>query len=130
MGVLAGEVLDGFRCAAVRVAFTQDGVDRAALDLVIARLDLALFVILRLFRVVRQIVTLILQFLDGFMHLRIGGADVWQLDDVGFGPLAQFTQVGKLVRDTLLLRQAFRENRDDPAGQGNIPDLNADTGVI
>jgi hypothetical protein len=68
--VLAGVVLHRGGCAAVGVALAQDRVDGAALDLVVARLDVALLVALRVLRVVGQRVALRLQLGDGGLELR------------------------------------------------------------
>ncbi len=53
--VLAGVVLDGSRGATVRVALAQNGVDRAALDLVVASAGVALLVGLRVLGVVGEL---------------------------------------------------------------------------
>ena len=85
--VLPGVVLDRERCAAVRVAFAQHRVDGGALDLVVAGADVRFLVGGGVVRVVRQRIALALKLRDGGLQLRRRGADVGQLDDVGFGLL-------------------------------------------
>ena len=64
MRMLPGMGLHGKRRAAIGVAFAQDRIDGAALDLVVAGLDVLLFVVFRIFRIFRKLVALVLQFLD------------------------------------------------------------------
>jgi hypothetical protein len=98
---LLGVVLDGARRAAVGVAFAQHRVDGGAQALAVAGLERLFFVGGRVFRVVRDLVALFLQFLDAGLQLRDGSRDVGQLDDIGVrleGLLAQF---GQRVRNAL-----------------------------
>ena len=85
--VLLGVVLDRGGSPAVGVPLAEDGVDRAAGDLLVAGLDLPLLVGGGLVGVVGKGVALALQLGDGRLELREGGADVGQLDDVGLGPV-------------------------------------------
>ena len=87
--VLARVLLDGLGRAAVRVAFAQHRIHRAAQNLAVALLDRLLLVGLRVRRIVRNRVALLLQFLDGGRELGHRSADVGQLDDVGLGQLSQ-----------------------------------------
>ncbi len=91
-------VFDRGRRPAVGVALAQHGVDRATQHLAVAGLDLLFGVVLRGLRIVRNGVSLRLEFPDGRLQLRDGRADVRQFDDIGirvFGPLAQ---LGQMVR--------------------------------
>ncbi len=124
--VLACVVLHRGRRAAIGIALAQHRVDRAALDLVVARLGFLLFLILRLVHVVRQRITLLLQFLDRGLELRHRGADVGQLDDVGFRRGRQLAQFGQVVGDALALAQVFGELRNQAAGQRNVAGLHGD----
>ncbi|MCY1530949.1 hypothetical protein D9M68_661580 [compost metagenome] len=126
--VLAGVVLDRQRGAAVGVAFTQDRVHGAALDLVVARLDVAFGVVGGGVRVVGQLVALLLQFLDGGLQLRHRGADVGQLDDVGFRLDGQGAEFGEGIAQLLAVFQVVREHGDDAAGEGNVAGLDRDAG--
>ncbi len=105
--VLAGIGLHGERRAAVRVALAQHRIDRAALHFVVAGLDLLFLVVLRILRIVRQLVALALQFLDRRDQLRDRGADVGQLDDVRFRGLGQLTELGQGIRLFLRRGQVF-----------------------
>ena len=87
MGVLASVGFYRSRRAAVGVALTQYGVYRAAFHAVVARLDVFLFVIGRLFRIFRQRVALRLQLGDSRLNLWQRRRDVRQLDDIGVGVL-------------------------------------------
>ncbi|MNM36337.1 hypothetical protein D3C81_470450 [compost metagenome] len=126
--VLACIVLHRQRCAAIGVAFAQHRVHRAALDLVVACLDVARDVIGGCVRVVRQDEALVLQFLDRGLQLRHRGRDVRQLDDVGFRLGCQRAQLGQVVADLLPVFQVIRELRQDAAGQRDVTGFDTDTG--
>ncbi len=128
--VLAGIFLDRERRPAVGVAFAQHRVDGAPQALGITLLDLLFLGVLRLFRIIGQLVALALQLRDRFFQLRDGGADVGQLDDVGFDFLGQFAQLRQEVGDALALGQILGEVGDDPAGQGDVPGLHFDPGPL
>ena len=97
--VLARVLLDRGGRAAVGVALAQHRVDRAALDLVVARADLALLVVAGLVGVVGDAVALLLELLDRGLELRHRGADVGQLDDVRLGLLSELAELGERVGD-------------------------------
>ena len=97
VGVLPGVVLHGRRSAPVRVPFAQNGVHRAALDLVVARPHVLLLRRRRLVGVVGDGDALGLQLGDGGLELRDGRGDVGQLDDVGLGRGRQLAQLGEGV---------------------------------
>ncbi|MNV49806.1 hypothetical protein D3C71_1417740 [compost metagenome] len=128
MRVLAGVVLDRQRRAAVRVAFAQHRVHRAALDLVVARLDVARDVVGRHVRVVRQCEALVLQFLDRGLQLRHRGADVGQLDDVRVRGGRQLAQFGQVIGFFLVVFQVIREQGQDTAGQRDVAGFHGDAG--
>ncbi|MNO97285.1 hypothetical protein D3C76_889860 [compost metagenome] len=120
MRVLAGVGLDRGRGAAVGVAFAQDRVHGAAQDLGVAGADFLLFVGLRVFREVRDAVAQRLQFGDGALQLRYGGADVRQLDDVGFRRSGQGSQVGQVVFDPLVGVELVGEGGKDAPSKGDV----------
>jgi len=121
--VLAGVILHRQGRAAVGVAFAQNRVHGAALDLVVTRLHVAFGVVGGGVRVVGQLVALFLQFLDGRLQLGHRGADVRQLDDVGFRLDGQRAQFGQGVGQLLAVFQIIREQRDDAAGQRDVTRL-------
>ncbi|MNE20017.1 hypothetical protein D3C80_1131190 [compost metagenome] len=120
MRVLACVVLDRQRGAAVGVAFAQYRVDGAALDLVVAGLGVFVGVGGRGFRVVRQIEALRLQFLDGGLELGNRGADVRQLDDVGFRRDSQCAEFCEVVRYRFVSPEAFREAGENASCQRDV----------
>lgn len=126
--VRLGVVLDRGGGAAVGVALAQDGVHRAALDLVVARADVLVLVGLRVVRVVRERVALRLQLGDGRLELRDRGRDVRKLDDVGLGTLGQLTELGERVVDALPLFETLGEAGDDASGQRDVTALDIDPG--
>ena len=69
MRVFAGKSLYGSRRTTVGVAFTQYRVYRAAQDFGVAGMDFFLFVRLRVFLVLGNLVTLVIEFLDGSAQL-------------------------------------------------------------
>jgi len=126
--VLARELLHGAGRAAVGVALAQDRVHRAALDLVVARLDVALFVGLRLLGVVRDREALGLQLGDACLQLRDRGADVRKLDDVGFGALDESAEDGEIVGDLLLGSECLGNGGEDASGQRDVAGLDGHAG--
>ena len=121
--VLACVVFDRQRCAAVGVAFAQYRVYGAAHDFAVTRLDVFLGVSRRGVRVVRDVEALCLQFLDGSLQLRNRGADVRQLDDVGFRGNSQGAQFGEVVCYGLVT-QLLGEAGEDAACQRDVARLN------
>ena len=95
--VLARVVLDRQRCAAVGVAFAQYRVYGTAHHFAVTRLDFFFSVSGDGFRVVRDVEALRLQFFDRGLQLRDRGADIGQLDDVGFRGNGQGAQFGEVV---------------------------------
>ncbi|ETC87042.1 hypothetical protein XHC_3491 [Xanthomonas hortorum pv. carotae str. M081] len=128
--MLACVILHRQRCAAIGVAFAQHRVDRAALDLVVARLDVFFGVVLGRVRIRRQRITLALQFGDRGLELRHRGADVGQLDDVGFRRGGQRAQLTEVVGDLLRVGQVLGEQRQNAAGQRDIAGFDHDAGGI
>ena len=126
MRVLAGVFLDGLGCAAVGVAFTQDRVDGAAFDLVVAGADVLFGVGLRVGREVRDVVALGLQFGDRLFQLRDRCADVRKFDDVRIRLGGQDRQFGKRVRDLLIRRQLFGEAGEDAASERDVAGFHGD----
>ena len=130
MGILAGILFDRLGRPTVGVTLAQHRVDRTSHDLAIPRLDLLLFSIARLIRVIRQVVALFLQLLDGCPKLRHGSTDIGQLDDIGFRLLGQGTQFGKVILNPLLGGQIVGELGKDSRSQGDVPGLYLDAGSI
>ena len=112
--VLTCVLLDRLRRAAVGVAFAKDRVDGGALDLVVARLDVALGVGDRSVGIVGERVALALELGDGGVELRHRRRDVGELDDVGFGEQRQLAELGEVVGHALLGRQEVGEHGQDP----------------
>ncbi|MNS72177.1 hypothetical protein D3C72_1055780 [compost metagenome] len=126
MRVLAGVVLHRQRRAAVGVAFAQNRVHGAALDAVVASLGFFLGIGSGGFRVVRNVEALGLQFLDRGFELRYRGADVRQLDDVGFRGGSQLAQFRQVIAYLLLCAQLLREGGEDAASQGDVAGFDGD----
>ncbi len=126
--VLAGVLLHRRRGAAVGVALAQDRVHGAAEHFRIARLDVLLGVGLCLLGIIWNGVALALKLLDRGLQLRDGGADVRQLDDVGFRLRREFAEEREVVGLALRRGEAFRETRDDTARERDVPRLDVDAG--
>ncbi len=125
-----GELLDRLGSSAIRIAFAQNGVDGTAEDLRVAILDRLLLVVLRMARIVRQVIAFGLQLLDDGHQLRHRGADVRQLDDVGGRVLRELTQPSEVVRHALLVGQAVGELRQDARSHRDITGLDVDPGRL
>ena len=125
--MLARKIFHRQSRAAVGIAFAQHGVDGAAEYLAEAGLEFFFGIVLWIFRKVRNLVTLRLQFLDRGFQLRNRGADVGQFDDVCFRLQRQFAQPGQVVIKFLAIGQILGKVGDDAASQGNISgfDINA-----
>ncbi len=128
--MLAGVLLDSLGRPAVRVAFPQHRVHRAAEGLGVTLLDDLFLVGLRLSGVVRQVVALGLQLLDGGQQLRHRCADVRQLDDVGIRQLGHLAQFGEVVRHPLLFGQVVGELGEDARCDGDVGGLDVDAGCV
>ncbi len=81
--MLLRKPLDRRRRPAIGVAFTQHRIHRGSETHGKSLPQGLLGVVLGLFREVGDVVSLILQLLDGVLQLRNGSADIGQLDDVG-----------------------------------------------
>src|SRR5215213_8238990 len=103
MWVRSGVVLDRGGRSPIGVPLAYYGIDCAALDLVVPREHVALLVGLGVVGGVRQRESLLLQLGNGRLELGDGCRDVWQLDDVGVGPLDHLSQLGERVADSLLV---------------------------
>ncbi len=114
------------RDAAVGIALAQHRVDRAAQHLRIARRDVPFRVIPRLFRIIRHVEALRLQLGDRSGQLGNGCADVRQLDDIGFGRLGQFAQLGQCIADALFVAQVLGEVRKNASRERNVPRFDVD----
>ncbi len=128
--ILACVLLDRSRSAAVGVAFAQHGIHGAAEHLAVTGLDFLLGIRLRIFRIVRDLVALRLQFLDRGLQLRDRCANIRQLDDVRFRFQRQFAQFGQLIRDLLGRSQIFREVREYASCKRDVSCLNGDAGSL
>src|SRR4030095_622185 len=90
MRIIFGVLLDRRGSPPIGVPLSQYWVNRAALHLVIASFNIFFLLVLRLLRVVRNSITLGLQFGDGSLHLGNGSADIRELDDIGLWLLSPF----------------------------------------
>ena len=124
--VLLRVVLHGERRAAVAVALAQHGVDRGALDAVVARADVLLLDGRRVVGVVGDVVALRLELGDRGLQLRDGCRDVRQLDDVRLGERREPAELGERVADLLLGGEALRERGEDAAGERDVAGVDLD----
>ncbi len=116
-------LFDRVRHAAIRISLAQHRVDRTAQDFRVARLHFLLRLVLRLFGIVRNAISLRLQFADRSFQLRLRGADVRQLHDIGIGGLRKLAELLQIVRLPLRRGQVFGEVRENAAGEGDVPRL-------
>ena len=94
MRILAGVIFYRDRRAPIRIAFTKYRVDCGTQNFSVPGLNIFLFFVLRLIRVFRHLIAMLVQLSDSFSKLWNGGADIWQLDDIGLRILSQVTQFG------------------------------------
>ena len=130
MRVLAGIVLHRLRRAAVGIALAEDGIHSAALDLVVAGLDVLLVIIRGNFGIVWQREPTLLQLGDGGLQLWDRGADIWKLDDIGLGLERERTQLCEGILRLLLRRQAVCKYSQDAACKRNVPHLHRDPRML
>ena len=130
VGVLAGKLLDRLGRTTVRIALAEHRVDGAAEDLAVAGADGAVVVGGDVVGVVRDGKAVRLNLGDGGLELRHRGADVGQLDDVGFGAEREVTELGEGVARLLLRRQPLREVGDDATGERDVAKLNVNTHLL
>jgi hypothetical protein len=121
-------LLHGRRDAAIRVAFAQHGIHGAAEHAGIPRLDVLLGVVARVLGVIRNVVALFLELLDRALQLRHRGADVRQLDDVGFGRLGDLAELLQVVADCFAHAEPLGELREDSSGERDVARLDDATG--
>ena len=124
--MLAGIVFDRFGGPAVGVAFTQDGIDCAALYFVIPRLGLLLRAGGGCFGVVGEGEPLRLQLGDRCFELGHRGADVGKLDDVGAGLKGQRAEFGQGIGRLVPGRQKVGKSGKDASRQRNVAKLDPD----
>ena len=125
-----GVVLDRQRCAAIGVSFAQHRVHGRALELVVLGLDVFFGRGLRIFRIVRNGVTLGLEFFNGGLELRKRCRNVRKFDDVGFGAGHKIAQFAKIVAYTLIGGEGLGEGGQDAAGNRNISKFDRDAGDV
>ena len=101
-GIILRVFLDRLGGTPIGVAFAEDRINRAALDLVITRLDFLFLVVLGLIRIVGELVSLALQLRDGRLQLRDRCADIRQFDDVRFRCGRQIAELGERIADLLI----------------------------
>ena len=118
--VLLGELLHRNGRSAVGVALTKYGIDRRAENHGEPLLQSLFGLVLGLFGVVGDVVSLFLQLLDRGLQLRNGSADVGQLDDVGFGSLCELSELRQMIGDLLIVGELLGEVRDDPAHERDV----------
>ena len=125
-----GVVLDRQRRAAIGVSFAQHRVHGRALDFVVLRLNVFFGRGLRIFRVVRNGVTLGLQFFDRGLELRKRSRNVRKFDDVGLGTGHEFAEFAEVVTDALIGGEGVGEGGEDATGHGNVSKLDGDSGDV
>ena len=130
MRVILRIFLDRLGGTSIGIAFAEDGINRAALDLVIARLDFLFLVVLRLIRIVRKLVSLALQLRDGRLQLRNRRADIRQFDDVRFRRGGQIAQFGERIADLLIGGEILWKIRHDASRQRDVPRLYGNTSML
>ncbi len=123
-------LLDRRRSPAIGVPFPQNRIHRAAQHLGITLKGLPLLVSLGLIGVIGEIISFVLQLFDGAFKLGNGSTNVRQLDNIGLRLLAQLAQFGQVIGDFLLVRQMVREIRDNTAGQGDVPGVQLNAGIL
>ena len=121
--VLARVVLHRKRRAPVAVALAQHGVDRGALDAVVAGADVLLLERLRVVGVVRDVEAVRLQLGDGGLQLRDRRRDVRELDDVRLGQRREPAELGERIAHLLLGRQLLRECREHSPRERDVSRL-------
>ena len=124
MGILFRKIFDWPGDSTIRVAFTQDRVHRTAEHFGITGSDVFFFVRRWLGRKIRDVVAVLLEFLDRCRQLRNRRADVWQFNDVGIRRFDQLTEFRQSIRLPLLVREPLRKTGNDPTGKRNIASLN------
>src|SRR6185437_3418068 len=112
----------------IRIAFAQHRIDRATEDLRKARPQLLLRLLARLLGELRQRIPLRAQLGERRLQLRDRGTDVRQLDDVRLGSRGEATELGQVVRLTLLGPQLIGKICQDTACQGDVARLYVDRG--
>ncbi len=130
VGILLPMLLDRRSGPAIGVPFPQHRVNGTAQHLGVALLQGFLRVRFGLFRIVGDIVPLVLQLLDRLLQLGNGSADVRQLDDVGLRLLTQLTQLGQIIGDFLIFSQIVGKIRDNSARKRDIPSFQRNTGAL
>jgi hypothetical protein len=121
--VLLGELLHRDGRSAVGVSLAKYGIDRRTENRGEPLLQGLLGLVLGLFGVVRDVVSLLLQLLDRFLQLGNGSADVGKLDDVGVGGLRELAELRQVVGDLLIVAEFLGEVRDDAARQRDVSRL-------
>ena len=107
--ILLREAFDGIGSAAVGVSFAQNRVDGRTETDGVTCLKLALFIGLRIFRIVGKIVSMFLKFGDTLFELWNRSGDIREFDDIGFRFLHQFAECREVVRNTLIFTESFRK---------------------
>ncbi len=130
VGIFLGEILDRDWRAAVRVALTQNRIDSAAEHLGVFFGNRLLFVILRDFRVVGDLVPFGLQLGNSLFQLWHRSTDVRELDDIRLRSQGELAQLGQEVRDLLLRGQVFGKICDNTTGNGDVSGLNFNSGAF
>mmetsp|Transcript_21613 Transcript_21613/g.44446 ORF Transcript_21613/g.44446 Transcript_21613/m.44446 type:complete len:292 (-) Transcript_21613:48-923(-) len=113
---------------AIRVSFSQNGIDGTTHDGLVSFLDFSLGVIGCLTGIQRDIITLGTQFSDAILELIQGSRNVGKLDNVRIRRLGQFPQIGEIVRNPLAGFELFRKECEDTTRDGNVAGDNVDIG--
>ena len=130
MRVLLRVLLHGRRDAPIGVTFAQHGIHGAAKHFRVLRFDGFLGFRARLFRVIRKVVALLLELFDGALELRHRGADIRQLDDVGFGRRRDLAELLQVVAHSLVLGEPVGELREDASGERDVARLDDAAGRL
>ena len=128
--MLAGIFLDRLGGTAIGISLTEDGIDRTALDLVIAGANLLVGVVLGIIGIIRELVSLGLELGDRGLELRYGGADVGEFDDICLRLEGQGAKLCQRVADPLILGQELGEIRNNTACERDISEFHRDSGVL
>lgn len=83
---------------------------------------------LRFHGIERNVVSFGPKFRDAILQLIQWSRNVWQLDNRTFWRLGQFTEIGQIVRYTLVLLERLWKGSQDAAGNGNVARNNVDVG--
>ena len=125
MRIVTSIVLDSVRSAAVGVALTKHRVHRRALYLVVAGTDCLFFVRGRSIRVIRQSITVLLEFGNRGLELRHRSRNIRKLDDVRIWFKRELAEEREVIRHRLTckhrpFRERILESCENTSRQGDV----------